>query len=107
LISLGLLVDVPPDAARKLAADARDLLAQKADRSAERRRKKRELKLTFESAARQWLSSREALLNKGAIVALTFRKQHQILERYLFPTLGTRPLKLITAQELLTACPPR
>lgn len=101
MISLGLLVDVPLDTARKLAADARDLLSQGIDPSAHRQMEKAALKLTFESAARQWLSDREALLQKGAIVAPTFRKQHQILERYVFLALGSRPLKLITAQELL------
>jgi hypothetical protein len=101
MISLGLLVDVPLDTARKLAADARDLLSQGIDPSAHRQAEKAALNLTFESAARQWLSTREALLKKGAIVAPTFRKQHQILERYVFPVLGSRPLNLITAHALL------
>jgi len=103
MISLGLWPDVPLDAARKHAASARDLRAQGIDPSAHRRAEKAALRLTFDSVARQWLSSREALIKKEAIVATTCRKQHQILERYLFPTVGARPLKLITAQDLLVA----
>jgi hypothetical protein len=101
MISLGLVVDVPLDTARQLAADARDLLSQGINPSAHRRATKTALRLTFESAGRQWLSAREALLQNRAITASTFRKQHQILERYVFPVLGSRPLTLITAQELL------
>lgn len=84
MISLGLLVDVPLDTARKLAADARDLLSQGLDPSAHRKTEKVTLKLTFECAARQWLLEREAHLRKGAIIASTLRKQHQILGRYMY-----------------------
>ena len=67
MISLGLLVDVPLDTARRLAADARDLLSQGIDPSADRQNERVALKLTFEAVARQWLTAREALLQKGAI----------------------------------------
>jgi len=64
MISLGLLVDVPLETARKRAAAARDLLSQGIDPSEHRQSEKAGLKLTFESAARQWLSAREALLQR-------------------------------------------
>jgi integrase len=101
MISFGLWVDVPLDAARKLAADARDLLSQGINPSAHRKAEKTARKLTFESAARQWLSARESLLQKRTLAARTLRKQHRLLERYVLPVLGSRPLKFITSQELL------
>ena len=101
MISLGLLIDVPLDMARKRAADARDLLCQGIDPSAHRQAEKTARKLTFESVGRQWLADRENLLRKGVVTPTTFRKQRQILEQYLFPTLGLRPIRLITSAELL------
>lgn len=100
MISLGRWVDVSLEAARERAADARDLLSQGIDPSAHRKAEKAARKLTFTFVAREWLSARESILRKGKLTPLTFKKQRQILERYVLPSVGSRPLKLIATQEL-------
>jgi integrase len=88
--------------ARELRDDARKLLASGADPSAERRRAKIETRLgevnTFDAVADEWLAKKSAKLAK-----VTQDKIKAILRNDLRPWLGSRPVKEITAPELLMA----
>ncbi len=100
-ISLGVYPKVGLATARRLHADARGLLARGIDPSAERRRLRAANAHTFESVARSWLKILQVRVHKHTLTATTVEKNLRLLERYIFPRIGLRPIAAITPSELL------
>jgi integrase len=98
LISLGAYPDVPLKRARERRDEARRLIADDIDPSAERKAKRAALLETFEEVAKEWLELHSKSLAPETISILGAR-----LSRALYPHLGSRPVAAITAQELLAA----
>jgi integrase len=98
LISLGAYPDVPLKRARERRDEARRLIADDIDPSAERKAKRAALLETFEEVAKEWLELHSKSLAPETISILGAR-----LSRALYPYLGSRPVAAITAQELLAA----
>src|SRR4029453_16628477 len=102
LISLGTYPEVSLKDARKRRDEARNLIADKRDPSAERKAENREKAMrdanSFVAVALEWFDKQA----KGwdAKHADDVRRR---LERNLFPDLGERPIAEITAPELLAA----
>ena len=82
-------------------ADARGFLAREIDPSADRKEKRAANARTFEFVARQWFKLLQARVTKGQLAADTLSDAIRILERQVFPALGTRPISDIRAHELL------
>ena len=98
LISLGAYPDVPMKRAREKRDEARRLIADDIDPSAERQAKRAALLETFEGVAKEWLELQSKSLAPETISILGTR-----LKSALYPYLGSRPVAEITAQELLSA----
>jgi integrase len=100
-LALGVYPDVTLAAARNGREDARKMLAQGRDPSAD----KKAVKLakveamavtidTFEVVARQWMARQD-------VAEVTANKTRWLLETFLFPDLGSRPIGGISARDLL------
>ena len=100
LLSLGTYPDISLKDARDRRDAARKLLANGGDPSTERRKQKLETRL---SAANTFGAVADELLGKKAkkLAATTQTKLKGILDNDLRPWLGDRPIKDITAPELL------
>jgi integrase len=98
LLALGAYPDVPLKRARAKRDDARRLLADGIDPSAQRQAERTMQQETFEGVAREWLDRQSKSLAEGTVTILSAR-----LENYLYPYLGSRPIAAITAPELLAA----
>jgi integrase len=98
LISLGAYPDVPLKRAREKRDEARRLIADDIDPSAERKAKRTALLESFEGVAKEWLELQSKSLAPETISILGAR-----LKSALYPYLGSRPVAAITAQELLAA----
>lgn len=98
LISLGAYPDVPLKRAREKRDDARRLVADEIDPSADRKAKRAAMLVTFEGVAQEWLDLQAKSLAPETISILGSR-----LNSGLYPYLGSRPVGAITAQELLAA----
>jgi len=103
LLALGAYPDLSLTAARDACAAARRTLAQGMDPSALRKAAKQaeaEAVIsagdTFEAIAREWMARQE-------VAEVTANKSRWILETFLFPQIGQRPIADITARELLAA----
>lgn len=90
LLSLGAYPDVSLKRAREKRDEARRRVADGIDP-----RKTRVSDDTFEAVAREWLGKQSAL------AASTVRRDRDRLENFVFPYLGRRTLKTITAADLL------
>lgn len=102
LLSLGTYPEISLKDARSRREDARKQLAQGSDPSAMKRIAKIKAKVqageTFDALADEFLKV------KGPSLAdATIAKKKEILKNHLRPWLGTRPVKEITAPELLAA----
>lgn len=97
LLALGAYPDVPLKRARERREEARRLVAEGVDPSAQRRAEKASEVHTFESIAREWLALQEKHLS-----ARTMEREKGQLERFIFPELGSRPITRIAAHEVLT-----
>ena len=86
--------------ARERREAAKKLLVDNIDPSTAKREAKNEAKNaaknSFEAIAREWLEKQSATFADVTRQTITSR-----LERYIFPYIGKRPVKSITAQELL------
>ena len=95
-------VEVSLEAARKAAGDARQLVRDGVDpsqeRKAERVRLAHQSESTFEAVAHEWHGKQSA-----AWVPAHSERVLRRLERYIFPSLGQRPIAEIEAPELLAA----
>ena len=100
-ISLGLYPKVGLAHARRLHADARGLLARGLNPSEERRRLRAGRTHTFESVACAWLKFLQVRVRHGTLTATSVDRNRRLLEQYLFPHLGSRPIAAITPSELL------
>jgi integrase len=106
-LALGVYPTVTLADARQRREDARRLLANGVD-PGEVRKTQKEAKATeaaviadtFEAVARAWLAQRIARGNKAEI---TTNKDRWMLESFLFPTLGERPITAMTSLELRDA----
>jgi integrase len=98
LISLGAYPDVALSRARERRDEARKLIADGVDPSAERQERRAALVDTFEGVAKEWLALQSKSLAPETISILGAR-----LHSALYPYLGTRPISTITARELLAA----
>jgi integrase len=98
LISLGAYPDVPLKRAREKRDEARRLVADEIDPSADRKAKRAAMLVTFEGVAQEWLELQSKSLAPETISILSAR-----LNSGLYPYLGSRPMGSISAQELLSA----
>jgi integrase len=96
LLTLGPYPDVSLKRAREKREDARRLLADGIDPSANRKAERATQADTFEAIAREWLELQSKRLADETMSILASR-----LTSYLYPSLGNRPVAAITAQELL------
>jgi integrase len=101
MISLGVYPRVNLATARLRLADARGLLARGIDPSAERGDRRAANGRTFEAVARDWLKCLDVPVAKGLVTADTLKDATRILERYVFPELGARPIGDLHSHELL------
>lgn len=100
MIALGAYPDIGLAKARGKRDEARKLLAEGVDPSADRRARKERAKLdgdtSFEAVARQWYAKVSPSL------AETTRKKHlAFLEGDVFPKIGPRPIAELAAHDLL------
>ena len=102
LLSLGVYPDEPLKAAREKAEDARRQVAAGTDPSAARQAEKRAVREAaendFESVAREWLEN-----VKGQWAPQHHADSLRRFEVRIFPRIGHRPIRDITAPELLSA----
>ena len=98
LISLGSYPDVPLKRAREKRDEARRLIADEIDPSAERKARRAAMLVTFQGVAQEWLDLQSKSLAPETVSILGAR-----LNSGLYPYLGSRPMASITAQELLSA----
>lgn len=100
-LALGSYPDTGLALARSKRDDARKLLAQSIDPGAQRKQEKQEFQLsqenTFEAIGREWMKI------KGKEWTDTYSgKTKACLERHAFPSIGNKPIRDITAPELLS-----
>jgi len=106
MLSLGLYPEVSLASARARLGHARALLAQGIDPSTARKQEKEAPVLaaqeaaqtadaTFEAVGRAWMATQN-------VAEITANKNRWLLETFLFPKLGHRPVDEITPRELLT-----
>ena len=103
-LALGVYPIVTLADARQRREDARRLLANDTDPGEVRKAQKVAQAVadalivdTFEAVALDWLKKRKA---SGDTASTTLSKDSWRLEKYLFPTIGARPISEITAREL-------
>ena len=96
LLALGAYPDVPLKRAREKREEARKLVADGIDPNDHRRAEESARADTFESVAREWLELQTNRLAEETLLILNSR-----FESYLFPYLGSQPIKSIRAQALL------
>ena len=94
MLSLGEWPGVSLAQARERRDEARALVAQGIDPSAERKAAKDADALTFEAIAREWLARQD-------LTPATAQKHRWLLERHVFPVLGAKPIGAITAADVL------
>lgn len=95
-ISLGVYPEVTLKRARERRDEARQMLSDGLDPSKKRRADKLSAGITFELVAREWLG-----LHAGKLSPATMAKARWMLETFVCPKLGARPVGSISAPELL------
>ena len=102
-LSLGTYPDVSLADARQRHAEARKLLAAGVDPGEQRKQAKREQAAvvaaagdTFEVVAREWMA-------RQSVARVTAEKNRWLLEAFLVPEIGSRPIGEISPRELLDA----
>jgi phosphoglycerate dehydrogenase-like enzyme len=98
LLALGQYPDVTLKRAREKRDEARRVVADGVDPSAKRQAERAASADTFEAIAREWLGLQSKVLAADTMEILGTR-----LQSFLYPYVGSRPVKEITAQELLAA----
>lgn len=100
LLSLGVYPDVTLKQARANRDEARKLIADGIDPSAQRQADEAAKLLasanSFKAVAEEWMSHQR-------VAAITAAKSRWILETFLFPEIGRKPVNEITPRELLGA----
>ncbi|HEX3111557.1 MAG TPA: integrase arm-type DNA-binding domain-containing protein [Thermoanaerobaculia bacterium] len=97
LLSLGKYPDTSLAAARKKRDKERELIAEGVDPSAVRREKRDASANTFELIAREWFDRFKGTWTPGHSETVESR-----MENNLFPFIGNKPIRDITAPELLS-----
>jgi len=95
-LSLGTYPDISLKDARGRRDEARSLVAKGIDPSLHRQTEREARTNTFKLIAQEWLASQESRL-----APITLEKARWMLETFVYPRLGSRPIAEITAQELL------
>jgi integrase len=98
LISLGLYPEVSLKRAREKRDEARKLIADGVDPSATRKAQKLARADTFQAIADEWLS-----LHRKKLSASTISKAEAAFRDLLNPFIGSRPIREITAPDVLAA----
>jgi integrase len=98
MLGLGLYPEVTLQDARERREEARRLLAQGIDPSAQRQAIRHAASHTVEGVVREWLNRHRAVVTPEAYVADSGR-----LEKFILPALGSRPIGEVAAPELLVA----
>lgn len=96
LLSLGTFPDTSLSRAREKRDEARQLIADGKDPSAERQARRAALADTFEGIAREHLEQQRKKLDDK-----TFDKKLNWFEQHVFPYIGKHPIRVIGAPELL------
>ncbi len=100
-LALGTYPDTGLALAREKRHAARKLLAQDIDPAAQRKQDKHERKVsqenTFEAVARDWMKTKGKEWTAGYAA-----KTRACLERHAFPSMGSKPIRNISAPNLLT-----
>jgi integrase len=98
MLSLGVYPEVSLSEARRRRDDARAIIRDGADPSAERQRDKLKARIaaenTFEAVAREWMKRQD-------VAKVTADKNRWLLMTFAFPELGKQPIAEITPRELL------
>jgi hypothetical protein len=113
-LSLGIYPDVSLKRARAKRDEARKLIAEGIDPSAKRKAEKLADAESFELVTREWLTSlarapelpknaKRRRRRNGPMDAKTIARMTKRFETFVFPSLGWRPARRITAPELLVA----
>ena len=96
MISLGIYPDVSLSIARDRRDASRRLVADGKDPSAERQADKKAQELTaqntFEKVARSYLAGLAKKVHEGKAAIKTYTKAKWMLETFIFPRLGNRPI---------------
>jgi len=98
LIGFGRYPEVGLKRARDKREDARELVADSVNPSAVRKAAKLARADSVEALALEWLEKR-----KKKVLASTLRRDRRRLEKYIFPTLGKRPIRAVEPPDLLAA----
>lgn len=96
LLSLGVYPDVPLKRAREKRDEARRMIADGIDPSAQRQAVKAAQRDSFEAIAREYFE-----VKRKALAATTFDKRTKRFEDFVFPYLGKKPIASIGAPEFL------
>lgn len=113
-LSLGIYPDVSLKRARAKRDEARKLIADGIDPSAKRKAEKLADAESFEFVTREWLTSlarapelpknaKRRRRRNGPMDAKTIARMTKRFETFVFPHLGSRPVRRITAPDLLLA----
>lgn len=97
MVSLGPYPQVSLVQARAMHADARKLLAQDIDPAREKAVKSEGRKICFRDVAEEWLH-----LQRTRLTGSTQKKARWMLDTFVYPELGSRPLVDIRAPDVLT-----
>lgn len=95
-VSLGVYPEITLKRARERCLEARRLIAEGIDPSAQRKAAKAAVQDTFEALAREYFD-----VKRNGMAEKTFVKRQQRFEKFAFPKLGSRPIAKITAPEFL------
>jgi integrase len=95
-VSLGVYPVITLKRARERCLDARRLVAEGIDPSAQRKAEKAAVQDTFEALARECFD-----VKRNGMAEKSFVKRQQRFEKFAFPTLGSRPIRKLTAPEFL------
>ena len=95
-ISLGVYPEVSLKLARARRDEARRLVAEGIDPSAERKTSKLSRQDTFKAIAEEWLA-----LQAKTLATVTYNKARWMLTEFVYPKLGSRPITELTPPDLL------
>ena len=95
-LSLGVYPLISLKRARERREDLRRQVAEGIDPSALRKAEKRAQAQTFEAVAREWMAKRKAIWSSVYANNMTRR-----FEQHVFPWLGSKPIKSLTAADVL------
>jgi integrase len=101
MLSMGIYPDVPLSEARERRDAARRQLAIGVNPSAQCKTDKATNEHTFESVGRHCLAQQARYVHKKKRALSTYQKAKWMLQSFIFPDLGNRPIGSITTPELL------